>query len=328
MPDFYPFDEAIYDLADDVLTEDALRDALALGFRQIALNARPDWDDAARQVRESGLGLIARLPFGEDAPEDADALILCAGPGDEAALEKALDESDLPVAVEWNEVSGFPEDLPATRLLPLDRYALNRALRPRNRVDFARYMDALDAAQEWDALTSPGCLTDALLRLRPEDFEACGDLPQKALLLLHMTLTGTPILRRGEEYGLPTEALPEALRPRTAPASPASPASQRQDPNSLWYWTRDLIALRREMPSLQFGGFQMIENDRAIAYARVEQDAASGCIIAVNFSRRKVRMPGVAEVILSNTNRFYFDGMLLPYEAAVLEAFYEDEEEE
>ncbi len=155
------------------------------------------------------------------------------------------------------------------------------------------------------------------------------DQRQQVAAALLLTLRGTPFLYYGEEIGmrdirLPRRQIQDPVGKRYWPFYPGrdgcrSPmqwdasnaagfssgtpwlplhpnyrtrnvAAQQQDPNSLYHWYRNLIALRRATPALQHGMFQWItfHPRRLLAYLR--QTADQSMLVALNFYSHPVRL--------------------------------------
>ncbi len=329
MSEPYLFDEALFDIDGAPSPEEGLKEAADLGFLQAVITRDlKTWDGILKTAEHLGIGLISKITPRAHVPAGASAVLYLPQQDEEESVLRAMERNQIPAAVMWKDKSAPEEYFPAAQLLGLDHSAFKPSPIPSRRFDFSRYIDTLDSIQEWDVLTDMGCLQDAMTHLRGEDIRRFGDLPLKALTLLHMTLNGVPYIRYGEQYGyggLPYHGARSIKE--SAPVFP-SPDEQREDPNSLWHFTRDLLMLRRELPCLFSGGFRMIEKGRAFCYARISQEGDSACFVLVNLSARKVRMSGIGEVIFSNTGRFFFDGIMEPYEALILEALPDDSEDD
>jgi maltose alpha-D-glucosyltransferase/alpha-amylase len=116
---------------------------------------------------------------------------------------------------------------------------------------------------------------------------------------LLFTLPGTPVVRYGDEIGMGDNlALPERVCARTpmqwstepqagftkskrpvVPVIDAGPygyphvnaAAQRRDPNSLLNWTERIIRMRKEVPEIGLGGFEVIDTrDKAVLIIRYD----------------------------------------------------------
>ena len=60
---------------------------------------------------------------------------------------------------------------------------------------------------------------------------------------------------------------------------------QRQNPNSLWWWTKRALALRKSLPELSRGGLEFVQSDnsKVLTYLRVHEGSA--VLVAANLSR-------------------------------------------
>ena len=96
-------------------------------------------------------------------------------------------------------------------------------------------------------------------------------------------------------------------------------AQQREDPDSIFCWYRDLIALRRERPALRRGDFEALEvNDQVFAYRRsLEGETLT---VVLNFSGKAAQSGQRGRILRSNLGREGgFDGTLQAWEAVILE---------
>ena len=96
-------------------------------------------------------------------------------------------------------------------------------------------------------------------------------------------------------------------------------AQQREDPDSIFHWYRDLIALRRERPALRRGDFEALETgDQVFAYRRsLEGEALT---VVLNFSGKAAQSGQRGRILRSNLGREGgFDGTLQAWEAVILE---------
>ncbi|MEA5116542.1 MAG: alpha-glucosidase, partial [Propionicimonas sp.] len=78
-------------------------------------------------------------------------------------------------------------------------------------------------------------------------------------------------------------------------------AEQQAEPDSVWHWCRQLIALRREHPALTRGSFRPVEPGRKDYLAYVRELAGEAWLIEANLSGRPRRRPRhglVAEPVL------------------------------
>lgn len=356
MHDFYPFDQPLYRIPGGTLPELGeahLAHIRSLHFEQILVgpfDKEPEasaWESFLSRTQQAGLDVVAGLAVSAtNTPETlkdrirslygVTGILLSRPEGttgnDADALMDTLRETfDCAFAAEFSALpEGDEDDLPeGTCLYPLYRAAYRRHPLPLNRLAAQTYFELLDAMQEADHMITLGSLPNGFACLRAKDCEKYQGLPLKALLMLHMTLTGTPILTAGEEFGRSALDMPASIRPKTASWQAPSPEEQLQDPDSIYAFARDMVALRSEIPALTLGGYQLLqEPDRVFAFARIDEDHANAVIVAINLSASRVRMPGSADVILSSYNRSFFDGTLLPFEAAILEAFPDEDDEE
>jgi len=355
MNDFYPFDQPIYQIPSETLpelTKNLADHVKRMHFRQILIGPLAEdpapevWSNLVQSAESFGLSLLFALSV---RPEDTqDSLIGRAKhyPGSTAVLlylfreettagqadqlMDALSEAcDLAVAARFLSLPEGEDEIPeGTCLFPFYRIAYRRHALAARRLQLRTYCELLDAMQEADHLMTAGSLIDGICGLLAADCEKFRALPLKALMMLQMTLTGTPLLIQGEEFGLSEHRMPDTVRPKGDAFTPDPDWIQLEDADSLYAFVRDLVALREEIPALACGGYQLLTLDRAFAFARMDEDAGQAVIVAVNLGASRVRMPGSADVILSSCNRSFFDGTLLPYEAVILEAFPPDEDEE
>lgn len=78
-------------------------------------------------------------------------------------------------------------------------------------------------------------------------------------------------------------------------------AEQRADPESVWHWYRQLIALRREHPALTRGGFRPVEPGRKDYLAYLRELDGEAWLIEANLSGKPLRRPRhglIAEPVL------------------------------
>jgi len=184
----------------------------------------------------------------------------------------------------------------------------------------------------------------------------------RTALVMLLGLRGTPVLYQGDEIGLgdlavahedmrdplgvmffPAYAGRDAMRtpmPWTdgpgggfsAPGvrpwlpmggnGPCNVEDQRHDPSSILHLTRDLIALRRETPTLQTGGYaSMTTPDGVWAWRR-----GSETVVALNLSAGDATVAGVGGTVLIGSDRRR-DGQtvlgrlsLRPWESVIVDA--------
>jgi len=99
MSDFYPFDEAIYDISGHAPSDDIFQNAADLGFRQVSLPADEHWKDALSLADRYGLDLIAVIRACDPVPESASAAIFSADEKDVPTLTARIEELGIPAAV-------------------------------------------------------------------------------------------------------------------------------------------------------------------------------------------------------------------------------------
>ncbi len=153
-----------------------------------------------------------------------------------------------------------------------------------------------------------------------------GDEPlARCALLLLLTLRGTPCLYYGDELALaagdvPPERIVDCATPSRDPGRTPMPwtaeggwsdpwlpladtsrnvEDQHADPGSTINFTRDLIALRRRLPSLQTGGYAELPSPPGSWAWRRADDV----IVALNFGPATVEIEGVTGSIVLGTTR-------------------------
>ena len=100
----------------------------------------------------------------------------------------------------------------------------------------------------------------------------------------------------------------------------------RQDPESILWLYRELLALRRHSRSLRAGTLELLDvgNDDVLAYRRQADGDAARLVLVHMATTDEVRVAGCAgEVECSSAvpgRRGAFDGVLAPGEAVVLRA--------
>jgi alpha-glucosidase len=151
------------------------------------------------------------------------------------------------------------------------------------------------------------------------------DARARCALLILLGLRGTPCLYYGDELALEAGAVPDdrivdCATPSRDPGRTPLPwtgggewrepwlpladtsrnvEDQRVDPGSTLHFTRDLIALRRELPALQSGAYTEIPTPAgAWAWRR-----GTDVLVAVNLADVPVELEGVSGAILLATNR-------------------------
>ncbi|GAB6109669.1 alpha-glucosidase [Fusibacter bizertensis] len=94
---------------------------------------------------------------------------------------------------------------------------------------------------------------------------------------------------------------------------------QDNSSNSVLNYYRKMIALRANNQSLIYGNFKLHKTTKGIfIYSRhFEKEVIT---IILNFSKRTHTVNTTGSVLISNYDKQYFDGILLPYEAVVLKS--------
>jgi alpha-glucosidase len=152
-----------------------------------------------------------------------------------------------------------------------------------------------------------------------------GDARARCALLILLGLRGTPCLYYGDELALASGDVPEArvldvATPSRDPGRTPMPWSadggwrdpwlpltdttrnvedQRSDDNSTLHFTRDLIALRRETPSLRAGAYTELPSPAGAWAWRRGEDA----VVAVNLGTEPAEIGGVEGSLRLGTNR-------------------------
>ena len=165
----------------------------------------------------------------------------------------------------------------------------------------------------------------------------------RCALLMLLTLRGTPFLYYGDEIALTEGDVPDARRmdpvpdhrdgcrtpmPWTAEPAPdmwlpledtsRNVAAQREDPDSVLHFVRDLIALRREREDLRRGGYESLPApEGAWAWRR-----GDGTIVALNLSDTPTSLDASGTVLLASDRAGEgepFAGTLAPWRGVVLD---------
>ncbi|MFZ0014394.1 MAG: maltose alpha-D-glucosyltransferase, partial [Acidimicrobiia bacterium] len=132
---------------------------------------------------------------------------------------------------------------------------------------------------------------------------------------LLLSLPGTPVLYYGDEIGMGDNVYlgdrngvrtPMQWSPgRNAGFSEANPQRlyfpvisdpayhyeavnveiQRESPNSLWWWTKRTLALRKNLPALSRGSFQVVPSDNAKVLSFVRRLGDQSVLVVANLSR-------------------------------------------
>lgn len=101
-------------------------------------------------------------------------------------------------------------------------------------------------------------------------------------------------------------------------------ASQKENPDSLLNYYKQLIPLRRGSETLLSGSFEPLHiSDEVFAYRRVGTGEAY--TVALNFSDKPQRVPYVGELVLSNYGYSRYDGLLQPCESVILRERTDDD---
>lgn len=95
-------------------------------------------------------------------------------------------------------------------------------------------------------------------------------------------------------------------------------AAQEGDPNSLYHWYQDLIALRRDTKVLRRGAFIPLESTKQVFAYRRELPGNDPLTIVLNFSDKNATTACRGTVLRDNYGRESFDGTLQPWEAVIL----------
>jgi alpha-glucosidase len=145
--------------------------------------------------------------------------------------------------------------------------------------------------------------------------------------MLFLTLRGTPCLYYGDELALtsgdvPAERVVDCATPSRDPGRTPMPwtrgdgggwrepwlpladtslnvEEQRADPGSTLHYTRDLIALRREVPALRSGSHSEVSALEGVWSWRRGEDA----VIALNLGSARAEIGGLDGSIALSTNR-------------------------
>ena len=95
-------------------------------------------------------------------------------------------------------------------------------------------------------------------------------------------------------------------------------AAQAEDPNSLFHWYQDLIALRRDTKVLRRGAFTPLESTKQVFAYRRELPGNDPLTIVLNFSDKNATTACRGTVLRDNYGKESFDGTLQPWEAVIL----------
>ena len=94
-------------------------------------------------------------------------------------------------------------------------------------------------------------------------------------------------------------------------------ASQLNDPNSIWSYYQKMIAYRKNNEVMIYGDFNdLIITKKIFVFERTLNEEK--CIVAVNFSKKSIKIPYQGTIEISNYNETTFEGVLKPYQAIVM----------
>ena len=95
-------------------------------------------------------------------------------------------------------------------------------------------------------------------------------------------------------------------------------AAQKNDPQSIWRWHQQLLALRKQHAALRLGDWKEIYGGKnVLAYRRTHEGQSID--VFLNFSRNAVELPPVeGKVLLSNMGRVSLSNSLSGYEVLVM----------
>lgn len=117
--------------------------------------------------------------------------------------------------------------------------------------------------------------TPRLAHLVP-DFEM-----RKLVVALQMTLPGSPCVYYGAEVGMTGHGDPENRAPmRWDLVTPSNPD---------FVWTRDLLKIRKQMPSLRYGDFTALETDKLLGFVRSTNSLRETAIVLMNPTNETVK---------------------------------------
>jgi oligo-1,6-glucosidase len=95
--------------------------------------------------------------------------------------------------------------------------------------------------------------------------------------------------------------------------------SQKNDPDSVLSFYKQLVALRASSETLKYGGFKpLYTRGGIVAYERASVRGSESYIVILNISKKSGKAVFPGEIIISNTGRKEQTGTLQPYEALVL----------
>ncbi len=94
-------------------------------------------------------------------------------------------------------------------------------------------------------------------------------------------------------------------------------AAQKEDPDSIYNYYKQMIRFRNEHASIRYGSFRALPpQGEVIAYERAGD--GERFTVVLNMSAKPRRTTFAGDVVISNMGRTSFDGNLRPYEAVVL----------
>ncbi len=95
-------------------------------------------------------------------------------------------------------------------------------------------------------------------------------------------------------------------------------AAAEADPQSVLHYYRRMVALRAGSETLKYGTFTPLYADnRVMVYERIGE--GERYVVLLNFSGKPAKAAYTGTVIVSNTRRTAYDGLLEPWEAVVLQ---------
>jgi len=95
-------------------------------------------------------------------------------------------------------------------------------------------------------------------------------------------------------------------------------AAQKADPGSVWSYYKKMIALRASSDVLKYGAFRLAAAKKHLFAFDREYEGKTYRVL-LNFSRRERRFPCDGGVVISNTARTAYDGVLKPWEAVIID---------
>jgi glycosidase len=104
---------------------------------------------------------------------------------------------------------------------------------------------------------------------------------RKLLIGLQMSLPGSPVVYYGTELGMKGPGDP-------ANRAPMEWARVDKNPPEL-AWVKQCIAMRKALPSLQYGEFRALDSDQLLAFVRSTDQLKEAAVVIVNPTSRPVR---------------------------------------